>query len=101
MTDMTGDETEDVQYDEESTEGSDDSEGSTHGTDKRYWLTNDSLAVTLTSSLIAIIVMDGAGRLTLETVPQAVLYVYVGAVGASIAWAFGADAVEAWRGGKE
>jgi len=93
--------------DGESSEGSDDrrdAEGSdgwesATGTAKRHWLTNDALAGALGASLIAAVLLDGIGLLNLQTIPGEILYLYVFVVGSSMAWAFGKDAIEAWRGG--
>jgi hypothetical protein len=90
----------------ESSEGSDDecdAEGSdgwesATGTAKRHWLTNDALAGALGASLIAAVLLDGVGWLNLQTIPTEILYLYVFVVGSSMAWAFGKDAIEAWRG---
>lgn len=74
--------------------------GSTRSTSKRHWLTNDLLAGALALSLILVVAAHGAGWLNLQTLPQWLVGVYVFSVGSSVAWAFGKDAVEAWRGGK-
>lgn len=83
-----------------SSEGSDEEDRGTTSTSRRHWLTNDGLAVVLVLSLISVVALHGAGRLTLQTVPQSVLLLYVFSVGSAVAWAFGKDAVEAWRGGQ-
>lgn len=76
-----------------------------HDTDsasKRHWLTNDGLAVLLTVTFIGYVyapltpLVDGYP----ETNPL-VLGAFVTAFGVAVAWAFGRDAVEAWRGGTD
>lgn len=79
----------------------DESDGVTRGTAKRYWLTNDGIAWVLTLSMITVVAAAGSGHLTLDRVPDPILLSYVAAFGTAIAWAFGKDAVEAWKGGKK
>lgn len=74
-------------------------DGETESSESRFWLTNDGLALFLTVSFVGYIYAP----LTPYTAgyPDAnpmVLGAYVTAFGVSIAWAFGKDAVEAWRG---
>ena len=66
-----------------------DADGSTSDTAQRHWLTNDSLAIGLTTSLILIVAAHGAGWLNLQTLPEWLVGVYVFSVGSSVAWASG------------
>lgn len=81
-------------------EGSDGDSGQTESTASRWWLTNDILAFGLVASLIAVVLAHLGTSLNLQTFPQEVLYLYSFSVASAVAWAFGKDAVEAWRGGK-
>lgn len=82
-------------------ESSDGSASATESTQERHWLTNDAMALALVASLIVFMLITAIGFAKLSVIPKDVLYLYVFAVGSSIAWAFGKDAVEAWRGGGE
>ena len=84
---------------EPSDEEYDDEQGSTDSPARRYWLTNDAIAIALVASLIVGVIFGGVGWLNLQTVPKEITLVYSASVGTAIVWAFGADAVEAWRGG--
>lgn len=69
----------------------------------RWWLTNDSIAIYLLLTF-PIVVMAGSLRtvpVDLDLLPQSVRLTYLFAVGVAVAWTFGRDAVEAWRGGDE
>lgn len=86
----------------EPSDGSDrEDNSSTNSPDRRWWLTNDILTGALVGSLIAGVLLSGLGLLNLQTVPKEIIYIYVVSVGTAIAWAFGADAVEAWRAGDD
>lgn len=96
---MTGDAGE---PDPRPSEGSDDDEGAdTTDPNRRHWLTNDGLAWLLVASMPVIIGLAGGDSLTLQTVPDVMLVMYSLAFGVAVAWAFGKDAVEAWRQGGE
>lgn len=79
-------------------EPSDEEDGATHSVSKRHWLTNDGIAWLLTVSSIGLVVGAGIGMLDLGNVPAELLLVFVASFGTAIAWAFGRDALEAWRG---
>lgn len=83
----------------EDAEGSDGSDSDTRSPSRRHWLTNDVLAGMLVLSLVAVVAAHGAGSLNLQTLPQWLVGVYSFSIGASVTWAFGQDAVEAWRSG--
>lgn len=51
-------------------------------------------------SLILGVILGGLGVLNLQTVPDRIVLIYIVSVGSAVVWAFGADAVEAWRGGE-
>lgn len=72
---------------------------STTGTNKRFWLTNDLLAGVLVGSLVLVVLAHLITTFDISNTPQEIVYLYVFSVGSSVAWAFGKDAVEAWRGG--
>ena len=74
--------------------------GSTGSPSERHWLTNDGMAWVLTLSMVAAILLSAVGVVDLSNVPQEILVAFVGAFGVSIVWAFGRDALEAWRGGE-
>lgn len=80
----------------ESSEGSD-----TTSTARRHWLTNDGIAWTLTASMTLLIILHGIDWIDLTGIPEPFRLVYIGAFGTAIAWAFGKDAIEAWRGGSK
>lgn len=80
----------------DSSEGSDGEQGTT-STSRRWWLTNDLLAIGMAVSLIGIVAAHGAGWLNLQTLPEWLTGIYVFSVGTSVAWAFGEKAIEAWR----
>lgn len=87
--------------DSEGTESSEGSDGQqTHGTSKRWWLTNDLLAFALLLSLDALVFFSGLRWIDVETIPEMAVYGLTVGFGVAIVWAFGKDAVEAWRGGK-
>lgn len=73
--------------------------GATHSTSKRWWLTNDGLAWLLVGTFPVVIAATAAGYLDLATVPSEVVYTWLASVGTAVAWAFGKDAIEAWRAG--
>lgn len=77
---------------------SDHGDGETWSSQSRWWLTNDVLAFVLATAFISYVFagvyLDGYP----ETNP-AVLTAFVTAFGVAVAWAFGRDAVEAWRAG--
>jgi len=83
----------------EDTEDGRDQQGSTTDTAKRHWLTNDLMAGLLGLSLIGLVSAHGLALVDLTTLPEPLLYLYVGAVGSAVVWTFGKDAIEAWRGG--
>ena len=75
--------------------------GSTDTASERHWLTNDGIAWLLTLSMVGVVTAASLGIVDLSTVPQEILVAYVVAFGVAIVWAFGRDALEAWRGGGE
>lgn len=92
-------EIEDGEATEKSSEPSDEppADGSTTDTDQRHWLTNDLLAGLYALSLVGMVGGHGLGWLNLQTVPEPLMWLYGGAVGSAMAWAFGREAVKAWR----
>lgn len=77
-------------------------DGKTDSSERRYWLTNDGLAWALILSFIAYVFAPLTPYVAgYPDTNAAILTAYVTAFGVSVAWAFGKDAVEAWRGGGE
>lgn len=80
----------------------DDDDGETDSSAARYWLTNDALAFLLILTFIGYIYapltpwVDGY-----PAANAGVLAAYITAFGVAVAWAFGKDAVEAWRAESE
>ena len=72
----------------------------TDSADSRWWFTNDLIAGALSASLVVAILGHGFGWLNLQTIPEGFMLLYSFAVGSAVAWAFGKDALEAWRGGE-
>ena len=68
---------------------------------ERHWLTNDGIAWLLTLSMVGAVALGSIGIVDLTAVPQEILLAHVAAFGVAIVWAFGRDALEAWRGGGE
>lgn len=79
-------------------EGVEDS--TTTKTATRHPFTNDLIALGLTLSYPSLIGCAAAGWLDLSVVPQDVRTAWVIIVGTATVWAFGVEALEAWRGGK-
>lgn len=72
--------------------------GETDSTAARWWLTNDVLAIALVAGFYATMWGIGVGWLrptVLTSEAGIAMLVYTGV---AVAWAFGADAVRAWRG---
>jgi hypothetical protein len=78
------------------TDDSDDPE-STSSISRRWIFTNDLLAFILLSSLPVVTALGATQILALGQVPEAVVLAYLGISGTAAVWAFGADALEAWR----
>lgn len=73
-------------------------DGETTSSESRYWLTNDGLAWLLVVSFIGYLYLPLTPYVdAYPEVNAAVLAAYVTAFGVAVAWAFGKDAVEAWR----
>jgi hypothetical protein len=70
---------------------------STSSISKRWLFTNDLLAFILLSSLPMLTAAGATQVLALGQVPDAWVLAYLGISGTAAVWAFGADALEAWR----
>lgn len=64
----------------------------------RWWATNDVLAAVLVVGHLTTMLLVGAGWLDPDVLATQFAKAYVLYAGAAVAWAFGKDAVEAWRG---
>lgn len=72
--------------------------GETTSSESRYWLTNDGLAWLLILTFVGYIYAPLTPYV--DAYPEAnaaALAAYITAFGVAVAWAFGKDAVEAWR----
>lgn len=77
-----------------------DSDGdATESTSMRHPYTNDALAFFLIWSIIGGVGADGLGAVSLSSVPDEVLLSWVMMTGTATVWAFGRDAIAAWRSG--
>lgn len=76
----------------------DEGDSQTESTSKRHWLTNDGIAWLLAIAYIALLFAAGLDWIHLGDVPEIALLAFIAAFGTAVAWAFGADAVRAWRG---
>lgn len=79
-------------------ESSDDNDNDTRGSSRRHWLTNDLLAIWLILAFTAYLFLPYLGFETASKPNAAVLTAFITGFGIAVAWAFGRDAVEAWRG---
>jgi hypothetical protein len=70
---------------------------STNSIAKRWVFTNDLLAFILLSSLPILTAAGATQLLALGQVPDSWVLAYLGISGTAAVWAFGADALEAWR----
>jgi hypothetical protein len=78
------------------TDDSDDPE-STSSIAQRWLFTNDLLAFVLLTSLPMLTAMGATQVLALGQVPEAWVLAYLAITGTAAVWAFGADALAAWR----
>ena len=77
-------------------------DGDTDTPDDRYWLTNDGLAWFLSVSFVAYVFAPLTPWVAGYPETNAVILAsFTASFGIAIAWAFGKDAVEAWRGSEE
>ena len=83
--------------DDDPDEDSDDD--STESVSTRPPYTNDVLAFFLIGSIIGGVGADGLGVVALSSVPDEVLLSWVVMTGTATVWAFGRDAIAAWRTG--
>ena len=65
---------------------------------KRFWLTNDLLAVLLVVSFVGIVAAGGAGLVDLTAVPKHIRTVYLSVVVTAAGWTFGEAAYRTWSG---
>lgn len=72
-------------------------DGTTDSTDTRWAYTNDLLAIYLVVTFPVTAWLDMTGYVNLETLPASVFTLYASFVGIALAWAFGPEAVKAWR----
>jgi hypothetical protein len=79
------------------TDNADDDPESTTSISQRWIFTNDLLAFILLSSLPILTAMGATQVLALGQVPDAWVLAYLAITGTAAVWAFGADALEAWR----
>jgi hypothetical protein len=70
---------------------------STSSIAQRWVFTNDLLAFILLSSLPMLTAAGATQVLALGQVPEAWVLAYLAITGTAAVWAFGADALEAWR----
>lgn len=75
----------------------DDDVTTTDGVRRRWWATNDMLAALLLASLTVLLAAGARGLLTLSAIPAAWTATYLGVCGGAAAWAFGSEAIAAWR----
>lgn len=78
-----------------------DSDSDTRGSSRRHWLTNDLLAIWLIFSFTFYIFLPYFGYGANAEPNAAILTAFITGFGIAVAWAFGKDAVEAWRGKQE
>jgi hypothetical protein len=74
------------------------SSGETDSATTRHWLTNDAIALWLAGTYPLLLFFDGLGWIVLADVPPNLRMGLLAIVGIAVAWAFGRDAVAAWRG---
>lgn len=77
-----------------------DADGSTTSTSKRHWLTNDVLAYLLVGTFPAIVILASVDVVDLGAVPGEVLIAWIAFAGTAVVWAYGPEAIEAWRGAR-
>lgn len=77
----------------------DDCDVQTTDESRRHYLTNDVLAGWLILTFPGIVAAGASGiyGFDLGVVPQSIRLAYVGVVGTATVWAFGKEALEAWR----
>lgn len=79
-----------------------DADGGTTTTASRFWLTNDLLAGFLILAFTGYVYMPLLTAIDgYPSTNPVVIAAFVTAFGVAVAWAFGQDAVEAWRGADE
>ena len=77
---------------------SDQEPGETQSSQSRYWLTNDAIALLLVIGFVGTLWLHGFGVIDLSTLPADALLAFLVYVGVAVTWAFGTDAVRAWKG---
>lgn len=81
------------------TDSTDDpTDGETTSPAARWWLTNDVIAGVLVVGFYATLWAVGRGLLDPTVLTGEVGLAMIAYVGIAVAWAFGTDAVRAWRG---
>jgi hypothetical protein len=70
---------------------------STSSISKRWIFTNDLLAFILLGSLPILTAVGATRVLALSQVPDSWILAYLAITGTAAVWAFGTDALEAWR----
>lgn len=74
----------------------------TESAGSRYWLTNDALAFFIVIAFVGYVYAPLSPWIAGYPETNAgVLAAFITAFGVAVAWAFGKDAVEAWRGNSE
>lgn len=74
----------------------DESDGETTSASTRWWLTNDVVAIMLTSVLCLIVLLDITSN---YTAPQMVIGAFVGGFSVAVVWLFGKGAAKLIFGG--
>lgn len=76
----------------------DDNDIDTGTPSRRHWLTNDGLAYFTHLVYATGFIGAGMGYLNLQAIPETYLLAYIAFTGTATVWAFGTDAIAAWRG---